>query len=261
VSRAWIVWLLVACKSDPGSCSIAADCPGGHCVRGTCSTGRLGDLCEFSLECETGYCVRERCTSGVQGADCKYDHSCDSRLCVGGRCAHHNLGTTCLGDRDCTGSNAQCFHGTCRALGTVGQACDHKADCREDLRCLDDRCVTVDDYHAHLAQLDEARRKRAAAEEARMLAASGVEPDATQVERPTPPPGPGQRVRTVSVRTKGTGFAACRADERLIGGSCKPAATGYPTGFGVDDTVGARWTCEAGFERPVTVFALCMKLP
>jgi hypothetical protein len=100
-----------------------------------------------------------------------------------------------------------------------------------------------------------------------MLASSGVETSGARVETTVQPPGPGARVRTVTVTAEESAFAACKADERLVGGGCKPASTkqpplaSYPAGHGPEDTVGARWNCLTGAGEQITAYALCAKLP
>jgi hypothetical protein len=97
-----------------------------------------------------------------------------------------------------------------------------------------------------------------------MLAASGVEATPS-AEVTAHPPGPGTRVRTVEVTAKVRAFAACRADERLIGGGCKAeyaVASSHPSGHSREDTVGARWNCTVTMgNHDVTAYALCEKVP
>jgi hypothetical protein len=94
-----------------------------------------------------------------------------------------------------------------------------------------------------------------------MLAESGVSNAAPTLEVGAYPPGPGPRVRTAKVTAESSAFAACRADERLIGGGCQtdqPVINSYPSGQGAEDTVGARWNCTSGSK--VTAYALCTKV-
>ena len=69
-------------------------------------------------------------------------------------------------------------------------------------------------------------------------------------------------MRIATTTSSGDSFAACRADERLIGGGCGAESnlvSSYPSNYGPDDTVGARWKCRPG--NQVTPYALCAKLP
>ncbi len=96
-----------------------------------------------------------------------------------------------------------------------------------------------------------------------MLAESGVTA-APAAETAVHPPGAGTRVRTATVKAIETAFAACRADERMVGGGCyslEAIRGNYPSGHGPDDTVGARWNCIALGKVEITAYALCGKLP
>jgi integration host factor subunit beta len=59
--------------------------------------------------------------------------------------------------------------------------------------------------------------------------------------------------------------AACKPDERLVGGGCRaeyPLPSSYPSGHSAEDTVGARWNCTVSMgNHEVTAYALCSKLP
>ncbi len=145
-------------------------------------------------------------------------------------------------------------------------ACGVDADCATSLTCLPSRrtCAAAD--HPELVAA------RAAARDAqqRLLAQSGVQPD-TVAEAPAGPPQPGA-VRVVRTTSDGTPiqlFAACRADERLLGGGCKlldrkytMVIDSYPSHHGQADTIGARWNCgPAENTVPLEAYAMCQRLP
>lgn len=261
--RRWIFLLVLGCGGDAADpyCYDDSKCATGRCILGRCwtGTGEVDAKCEFRADCKTRFCVAGRCATGERGARCAINADCTDDHCFDGRCTNENVGATCEDvDGECYGDGVYCFRHRCRRPGGAGDACDGDGDCTSGLTCVDTKCFTDEQVRAREAQLAEDARKAAAAEEARMLGESGVKADPKVVERVTPPPGRGQRVRTVTVTGRGMAFAACRADERLVGGGCKPDSAGYPSGFSADDTVGARWNCE-GYE--VTTYALCMKLP
>jgi hypothetical protein len=112
------------------------------------------------------------------------------------------------------------------------------------------------------AKVRLADTKAAAAREQQLLAQSGVTAQ-PELEYAVAPAGAGPRVRIATTTSSGDSFAACRADERLIGGGCSAdnkLVSSYPSNYGPDDTVGARWKCKGGNE-PITAYALCAKLP
>jgi len=139
----------------------------------------------------------------------------------------------------------------------------YEAHCVAGLSCADDGlCRSPADLAAQQAAR-ETRREQA------MLAASGVdssEPDVPLAEAPLHA-GPGLPVRVASARAKAhKALAACRPDERLIGGGCNastPMLRSFPSHFGESDTVGARWNCEAtsGGDDVLEAYALCQALP
>ena len=147
--------------------------------------------------------------------------------------------------------------------GTEGAWCDRPDQCIAPLQCLpaSRRCGPAD--HPEVI----AAREAELAAERRFLEQSGVEAAAT-AERPTGPPAEGA-VRVVRVSTegqRGTVFAACRGDERLVGGGCKLVSElvtfidSYPSHQGDADTIGARWNCEGGGMIELEAYALCQRL-
>lgn len=164
-------------------------------------------------------------------------------------------GEACTSWVDCKSS--LCYQGRCTS-GQDGAPCTPGivvTGCQEGFECIVDTCMSP-------ALAAASRKKADAAKERELLERSGVEvPARAEVaEQPAAPVLPGSRIRVVTTTSKGSAFAACRRDERLTGGSC----TGWnldqngPTGFGPDDTVGARWSCRAvGREVEVTAVALC----
>jgi hypothetical protein len=177
------------------------------------------------------------------------------------------LGGACAFDRDCSDSGAHCFERTCRLRGSQGQACRTSRDCSGDLRCVADRCLVEADarkeWQQEAARAAAATRKARADEEARLLAESGIASTEPTVERGALPAGPGATVRVVTTTAKETAFAACRAEERLVGGGCKgdfATHNSFPSGHSSEDTVGARWNCTTGGQVQITSYALCQKL-
>ncbi|MCL4228261.1 MAG: hypothetical protein KJZ91_27665 [Myxococcales bacterium] len=152
--------------------------------------------------------------------------------------------------------------------GAEGAAC-HYLPCEEGLECTPGSKVCARPDHPEL----EAARARARAREAEVLARSGVTTP-TRAEAPAAPAGPDAAgaVRVVRVSNDAvhpTVFAACRADERLVGGGCRLLTPGltmvldsFPSHHGESDTLGARWNC--GRVPPdrweLEAFALCQRV-
>jgi hypothetical protein len=194
-----------------------------------------GEACTADHECMRGYCNQRVCTSGFDGAACRADDECAWRTCVAGACRK-------------PGS------------GVLGTACEANRHCIAGLVCGEGQCVTPDEVERALAvQRQREERAEERAKEARLLVESGIT-EAPQAEKPVHSPGPGARVRVVSTTAKASAFAACRADERLIGGGCSVAGASYPSAHGEEDTVGARWNCKPQLSSGVTAYALCSKL-
>lgn len=210
--------------------------------------GNVGDSCDNLSDCKNRRCVNGTCQAGVRGESCVHSYDCD-----------YNNGIDCFG-------------GKCVGEGMEGEPCGLSDKCDPGLRCHERTCRTEAQIEtliaADKAAREKAQRDRVAAEqaaEARMLAESGVAPGsaAPAAEKPAAlPPGPGARVRVVEVKSMGTGFAACRADERLTSGGCRTSAMGasYPSHHGTEDTVGARWNCTSHGHHEVVAFALCIPL-
>lgn len=266
----WLLLIsLIGCSNpSPDRCSKNEDCPAGHCSYGRCKPGigNDGDSCDVDSDCLKRHCVRNRCESGIRGAPCNVDFDCASGICKADQCADDNIGMSCesvpswdpKGTSRCRGEGVLCIRSRCARRGGTNAACDTESDCLADHACIDDTCLNAEDQRRRTARLEEEQRKEAAAAEARMLEESGVKPVRT-AEKVVHPPGAGQRVRTATAKGSGRVFAACRADERLIGGGCSDDAASFPSEFSADDTVGARWNCNGASD--VTAYALCMKLP
>ncbi len=174
------------------------------------------------------------------GGECEWLHECQTgMICLDRACAPHRV---------------------------AGESCDDKQliFCGVGLLCGDTGvCITA----------QEAEEKRKAQEEAAkraMLVQSGLDHDEIEAaERPVaenePAVGGGLAVRVSRTDSIGSGFAACRVDERLIGGSCESKGTlttSVPRDFSATDTVGARWTCATNTkETPLVSYALCQQLP
>ncbi len=204
------------------------------------------------------------CKSDV-GEDCKYSFKCKSGICAQGVCQSGELGAACEGDFQCETPDATCLGNVCKPKPHEGERCT--SSCVAS-RCFEGTCMA----EVAIAKLEQQRKAK---EEQRLLAESGIkEAPAAVIEAPATttgprPPGAGAQVRVAKTVATQSGFAACRTDERLIGGGCeveKPGfrralASSYPSGHSEQDTVGARWNCEAEARFEVTAYALCEKLP
>jgi hypothetical protein len=256
----WLAVLLFACggSGPTDTCRTDDDCAAGvSCTRGTCARIVVGEPCQWSSQCKSSYCVNDRCTSGENGQPCNGDAYCASHACVKGVCAADMIGRECKEDSpyssdSCSGVNLTCRNQLCQRRGARAATCEKTEHCLAGLSCVDRACRSDDD-------LKEAARKTAAAEETRMLQQSGVKPAAV-VEKAAHPPGPGQRVRTAKAKGKGRVFAACRDDERLVGGGCSEQVASYPSETSAEDTVAARWNCVSS-SIEVTAYALCQQVP
>ena len=199
-----------------------------------CGKSDNGADCKYGPDCKSGKCVRERCESGEVGASCEKNFQCDSK------------------------NDINCINNTCRGPGDTGEPCSDLAECKTGLRCHAGSCLD-DDAIRKATEAQVAEKRRIAAEkERKLLEQAGVTPT---IEAAVSPPGPGTRVRIVTITAKDTVFAACRPDERLTGGGCNTGnlhAT-YPSGHGVEDTIGARWNCVGDAAAEVTAYALCTK--
>jgi hypothetical protein len=136
----------------------------------------------------------------------------------------------------------------------LGDACSSGHDCEAlgaDRVCYEKRCVTAADYER---RTQEASRVQ-----------SGLPPAQPELAEPTLVGGFNVRVQ----RAEGEGrvFAACRADEFLVGGGCSVVdATHGPVEERAGTTRGGHWLCEykghdlqhaAGIK--LSAFALCAK--
>lgn len=192
--------------------------------------GKTGSSCDDILDCPDEHgCYRGKCTPVSP---------------IGGPCDEP-------AQLFCTGHDL-CIDGVCRAHAKRGERCTKELLCEKDFGCLDGACVPQ-------AELDAANKL---AKEREMLAQSGAGPPSAEKVAAAPARGAGQPVRVVEVKEKGYALAACRADERLIGGECDGSAySSRPANFGPTDTVGARWECKGAPDVEVTAFALCASLP
>lgn len=168
------------------------------------------------------------------GGACEQGWECESRACLAGACV--------------TGPRQD------------GEACSPDALCTRTRECYDGVCRTTE------AIRDLESKKKLAAEK-EMLEQSGVDAPAAPAAEQREKTGGGLPVRVVRTErvidtARGVVLAACRDDERLIGGSCSSIdRESGPDGYGPTDSIGARWSC-AGIERErMIAHALCQKLP
>lgn len=171
------------------------------------------------------------------------------------------LGEKCRANYKCE-SNV-CLDKICVPKRKEGEWCAPNVICDSKLLCseLEAVCRTPQ-------WIRTKNKERALANEREQLLKSGVkiervDKELASVEKQSAPVGAGLPVRVVTVESKGPGLAACRDDERLIGGGCNSSnyVRSSPAGFSGADTVGARWNCPAAKNQKVTSFALCQKLP
>ena len=164
-----------------------------------------------------------------------------------------------------------------------GGSCTEGADdCEKNLVCFEGRCrsprhVQVETRRrAALAAQDTAiARSREAMLQAKLLRQSGVNPPRLAEAAPDAalpaiagPPAPGA-VRVAHTHGRGRIFAACRGDERLLGGGCEVSeqnetiSASHPeVAPQATDTMGARWICAARSELSrVQAYALCQSPP
>lgn len=218
------------------------------------------------------------CSSSGDRRECDGDNECRGlrNLCVEGRCEgpeYVGEGETCHSRRLCE-APGHCLEGRCVLPAGHGDACSNEPPlrrCAEGLTCLDDRCSTAAEIAARRErekrELERRRLELVRERERRMFEKSGVDKPARapaeKVAAPKKVRHPGAAVRVVEVSEDGYAFAACRSNERLIGGECSgAAASSRPDNFTEADTVGARWVCKATATwREVTAIALCAALP
>lgn len=188
--------------------------------------------------------------------------------------------------------------GRCALVALVGAsaACEDKApeggvpckasvECDKGFVCSDDECVKAGPGVESVEARAERWRREIEAEriadlekQVDLLRQSGVEPDVA-VEQPdprakAPAPVTPQAARGGALRvstTKGDSpiFAACRPDERLVGGGCRATTSSiaigasYPSEHSENDTLGARWNCEGRSDyvkKPLEAYALCRRV-
>lgn len=159
--------------------------------------------------------------------------------------------------------------------GRESDVCSESVPCQKGLVCYGLRCMTPGQVLTAKRQLAAEQVIAAAVERKRqrkLLEASGVDPAST-AERPAPEVAPGEPAKAGSIRVSHTEgkspiFAACRADERLLGGGCQPGSTSvvvqasYPSDFDARDTLGARWNCVGGSDfspMELQAYALCQR--
>lgn len=140
-----------------------------------------------------------------------------------------------------TGSLLVLLAGCDCSTTSKGEPCTRTLQCRGRNICYQGRCTTR--THANLHQ-------------------SGVLPRGV-AETPAPPVVSGAgKIRVRQARGRNRVFAACGPGERLTGGGCSGGGSSegshirsYPSKFGRDDTIGARWSCYGG--GTLTAYALC----
>lgn len=175
------------------------------------------------------------------------------------------LGGACQRLHECQ-QGLICLDQACAPARLEGERCDDTnfIVCDAGLECGEEGlCITV-------LQVEERRKERDEAAKRAMLVQSGLDQEqidaaARVAEQEEPAQAGGLPVRVSRTDATGSGFAACRDDERLIGGACESKgmlSSSVPSGFGATDTVGARWSCTTTApEIPLVSYALCQKLP
>jgi hypothetical protein len=183
--------------------------------------------------------------------------------CAGCPRPQEDAGGPCENDYQCKGS-LFCFDQECSEPFTVGESCAKNDHC-ESGECAALKCISKEEAEA-MRRAEEKRKERKLLEESR-VEDTRIESETERAEQVAPPAGPGLPVRVVRTSQRNKAFAACRMDERLIGGGCKAEDAvfdSYPSGHGETDTVGARWNCRSNpYEEysAVEAYALCQKLP
>lgn len=226
---------------------------------------------------------------GSLGDECKKNYDCGKGLdCHEGRCRSYwaREGEVCSDKKPyrfcrskAKGTRLLCFNNRCVRQGKRGEACSRDLNnyrsCVAGLFCTEGRCGTYDDLQAAKKRrkaADEARKREAdLLAKKRMLEEAGAKPPPVEKseaqpdseQRPQRRRTDGHAIRVVEIEHKGFALAACKGDERLVGGGCDGGSmvSNRPTAFGPDDTIGARWRCQAAKRSiPVKAFALCAKL-
>jgi hypothetical protein len=169
--------------------------------------------------------------------------------------------------------DSQAEHGT-NHVAKHGQYCAVDGDCPEGRACRRNSCRTVEEASQFDERWNQRELQAQMDKERALLDQSRVAPS-KQAERPPIPSaknastnGAG-KVRVSVTSGKAPIFAACRLDERLIGGGCRAMdlyatiSQSYPSHFDPDDTHGGRWNCDAlssYTEKPLEAYALCQSL-
>lgn len=187
-------------------------------------------------------------------------------LCSMSSCAKERapLGGACEWLHECQ-PGLICLDQVCAPARLAGESCNDPnfIVCAAGLQCGDEGlCITAQ-------EVEETRKLRDEAAKRAMLVQSGIDQEqieaAERVAEEDPAQAGGLPVRVSRTDAIGSGFAACRSDERLIGGSCESKGTlssSVPSDFGATDTVGARWICATVDQRvPLVSYALCQQLP
>lgn len=128
--------------------------------------------------------------------------------------------------------------------------------CDQGLTCHEKRCITIDAWKAIEVE-------KLAIKEAQQIKQAGGKAPAAETQPPATGPAPRGAVRVVELKDKGFAVAACRADERLIGGGCEglELVADRPDRYSQVDTAGSTWRCKSSRpENPVTAFALCARI-
>ncbi|MFT3915226.1 MAG: hypothetical protein QM704_14235 [Anaeromyxobacteraceae bacterium] len=96
---------------DEKKCAFDAECPGGSCRYGRCSTQAAEKRCAFDTECLGGACTFGRCTTLMASeANCAFDTQCLGGSCQLGRCSPARR--ACVSDVQCQGG-MRCHAGSC----------------------------------------------------------------------------------------------------------------------------------------------------
>lgn len=130
-------------RCAPYDCDADADCAADAvCVARTCVDCREDVDCDVGLFCEEGQCLSSGALDCFEDADCPSaticrDRQClptcdDGSACPSGECVAGAC-PGCLEDSDC--GDGACVEGSCR------HSCEANSDCREEERCIADRCV------------------------------------------------------------------------------------------------------------------------
>lgn len=165
------------------------------------------------------------------------------------------------------------------------KSCNASSECGAGMVCSEYECVkaesnaeTVEEANARARRMAERERIVELEKQVDLLRQSGVEPELAveEGEAAAAEPSAGAQagaspgaVRVSTTKGASPIFAACRRDERLLGGGCRAETStialgaNYPSGHNEHDTVGARWNCEGRSSytpMQLEAYALCLRL-